>query len=579
MKKIIKIKPLLLSVLLVVMMAPPTKIMAAEDTVNLGTTSTFAVLAGSTITNTGKTTISGKAGGEVDGNVGGDVGLYPGTAFTGDADVTINDGNPHIKDYAAMKAQKDLITAYDDAAGRTPTKTIPAELGGQTLTPGVYKSEIGSFAITGDLTLDAQGDPNAVFIFQADSSLGTATDSNVYLINSARFCRTFWKVGSSATLGVNSNFAGHILAMESITAANGAIVQGQLLARNGAVTLEENTITNGYCEKVIPDPQKATIKIIKHVINDNGGTRIASDFNIHIKTSGTDVDSSPASGTESGKTYTVDAGDYVISEDNFDGYTPSYSVDSDSNGKITLQPGDNKIVTITNDDVSPILHVIKYVTNDNGGTKIDSDFKLIVKTSSGNIVSSEPGTDPTGNTYVLSAGTYGISEEDFAGYKLIYSGDGDSSGTITLKPGDNKTVIITNDDIAVTTPVPGGTVVNPPVQDGTVVNPPVQDGTVVNPPVPGGTVVNPPVQDGTVVTAPVQDGTVVTAPVQDGTVVNPPVQDGTIATPNVSSEAVTTTVTGGQLPKTSTPMYGVLLFGAVLTLLGAIGWRCRKQYE
>ncbi len=85
MKKIIKIKPLLLSVLLVVMMAPPTRIMAAENTVNLGTTSTFAVLAGSTITNTGNTTISGKVGGEVDGNVGGDVGLSPGTAFTGDA--------------------------------------------------------------------------------------------------------------------------------------------------------------------------------------------------------------------------------------------------------------------------------------------------------------------------------------------------------------------------------------------------------------------------------------------------------------------------------------------------------------
>ncbi len=382
-----------------------------------------------------------------------------------------------------MKAQKDLITAYDDAAGRTPTKSIPAELGGQTLTPGVYKSEIGSFEITGELTLDAQGDPNAVFIFQADSSLGTATDSKVNLINSARFCRTFWKVGSSATLGTNSNFVGHILAMVSITAGNGAIVQGQLLARNGAVTLEANTITNGYCETVIPDAQKATIKVIKHVINNNGGTNIASDFKIHIKTSGKDIDSSPSRGTESGKTYTVAAGDYVVSEDKFDGYTPSYSGDSDSNGKITLAAGENKTVTITNNDdivdTTPIparkgnLKVIKHVTNDNGGTKIDSDFKLIVKTSSGDIVSPEPGTDSSGNTYVVNAGTYGISEEDFAGYKLIYSGDGDSSGTITLKPGDNKTVIITNDDIAVTTPVPGETVVNPPVQDGPVVTKPV----------------------------------------------------------------------------------------------------------
>lgn len=326
--------------------------MAAQKTVNLGTTSTFAVLAHETITNTGKTTISGKAGGEVDGNVGGDVGLYPGTSFTGQENVTISDGAKHITDGVAKKAQEDLTTEYVDAAGRTPTATIPDELGGQTLTPGVYKSEIGSFTITGELTLDAQGDPNAVFIFQADSSLVTATSSKVNLIHNARFCRTFWKVGSSATLGVDSNFVGHIFAMQSITANNRATVQGQLLARNGAVTLDNNTITNGYCETVIPDSEKkATLNVIKHVTNDNGGKKIAADFNLQVKTLSGDVVVSPTPGVESpGNTYTLPAGDYVVSEDGSKEYTSNYSGGANSTGNITLAPGENKTVTISNND-------------------------------------------------------------------------------------------------------------------------------------------------------------------------------------------------------------------------------------
>lgn len=108
----------------------------------------------------------------------------------------------------------------------------------------------GTFQITGTVILDAQGDPDGVFVFKMASTLITASDSNVSIINSARFCRIFWGVGSSATLGSNSNFVGHILAMTSITANTGAHIQGQLLARNGAVTLSSNTITNGLCETV-----------------------------------------------------------------------------------------------------------------------------------------------------------------------------------------------------------------------------------------------------------------------------------------------------------------------------------------
>jgi hypothetical protein len=227
--------PLVLALSLLVMMALPAMSLAAEATVPLGTTSTFGVLAGSTITNTGPTTIGGSAGG--------DVGVSPGSAFTGRSSVTLS-GAVHLADAVALKAQKDLVTAYDSAAGRTPT-TIASQLDGQHLSPGVYNSLDGTFnlAVDGTLTLDGAG----VYIFQTASTLVMESGSTVSLINGAVPCRVFWKVGSSATLGTDSHFVGHIFALTSIKAQTGATVQGQLLARNGAVTLDHNTIANGIC--------------------------------------------------------------------------------------------------------------------------------------------------------------------------------------------------------------------------------------------------------------------------------------------------------------------------------------------
>ena len=228
----------------------PASVMAAQPPVNLGTTESFAVLAGTTITNTGTTTINGDAGGNV--------GLFPGTSFTGQETVTIS-GAIHLNDDVALKAKDDLVIAYDDAAGRTPVSRISSELGGATLKPGIYDSADGTFQITGTLTLDAEGDPDGVFIFLTSSTLITASDSNVSLLNGARYCRIFWKVGSSATLGTNSNFVGHIFALTSIAAQTGATIQGQLLARNGAVTLDSNTITNGFCAaEATPTPAETT---------------------------------------------------------------------------------------------------------------------------------------------------------------------------------------------------------------------------------------------------------------------------------------------------------------------------------
>lgn len=237
-KKSKKIIALLLTLALIFILGMPTVAFAAQPTVDLGTTSTFAVLAGSGVTSIGPTTINGSAGG--------DIGISPGSALT-QTPLIVKTGTDHLNDATAIQAQIDLTAAYIDAAGRTPVIRIPTELGGTTLTPGVYDSASGTFEITGTLTLDALGDPDGVFIFKTATTLNTAGASKVVLSNGARYCRTFWQVGSSATLGIDSTFVGHIFALTSITATTGAKIQGQLLARNGAVTLDSNTITNGIC--------------------------------------------------------------------------------------------------------------------------------------------------------------------------------------------------------------------------------------------------------------------------------------------------------------------------------------------
>jgi LPXTG-motif cell wall-anchored protein len=206
---------------------------AAQAPVGLGTAASFAVLAGTTVTNTGPSVISG------------DVGLSPGTAVVGFPPGIVNNGTIHATDTVAAQAQADVTTAYNDAAGRSTTATVTADLGGQTLVAGVYTGP--TLGLTGTLTLDAQGDPSAVFIFQAASTLITASSSVVALTNGADACNVFWQVGSSTTLGTNSAFVGTVLALTSIAATTGATINGRLLARNGEVTLDSNTITNSAC--------------------------------------------------------------------------------------------------------------------------------------------------------------------------------------------------------------------------------------------------------------------------------------------------------------------------------------------
>ncbi len=250
MKRIImkRIMPLFIALMLIVMAIPGTT-MAAEVKVELGTASTFAILAGTTVTNTGSTTITG---GLPEG--GGNIGIHDASGYTTAlVGVTMTGWTIYVNDSVALQAKNDLTAAYLDAAGRTPTTTFTEtdnQLGGKTLTAGVYAfghADTANLTAANPLILDAQGDPDAVFIFQASSDLIMASGSVIQLRNGARYCRVFWQVTSSATLGTYSTFIGHIFALTSITAQTGATIQGQLLARNGAVTLDTNTITNALC--------------------------------------------------------------------------------------------------------------------------------------------------------------------------------------------------------------------------------------------------------------------------------------------------------------------------------------------
>jgi hypothetical protein len=205
--------------------------------VNLGAASTFAVMATASITSTGAT--------EVNGNVG----LNPGTS-QGIPPGEVN-GTIHVDDQASKDAQAALLIAYNDAVSRSVTSvTLPGNLGGLTFTPGLYTNS-SSVMISGagpnnDVTLDAQGNPNAIFIFKMSSTLTTAPGAQVILAGGAKASNIFWQVGSSATLNTTTIFQGTILAAVTITADTGTVVTGRLLAgasTGGSVTLNDTTVT------------------------------------------------------------------------------------------------------------------------------------------------------------------------------------------------------------------------------------------------------------------------------------------------------------------------------------------------
>jgi Ice-binding-like/Bacterial Ig-like domain len=198
--------------------------------VALASAASFVVLAGSTVTSTGPTSIIG------------DLGVSPGTAITGFPPGTVV-GAEHAGDPTAAQGVADLTTAYNNTANRTLCAiTVAGNLGGQTLTPGLYKSTSSLAISAGDLTLDAQGDPDAVFIFQMASTLTTTPGRQVILSGAAKSTNVFWQVGTSATLGTTTAFQGTIMANQAITLDTGATLNGRALAMIAAVALESNTI-------------------------------------------------------------------------------------------------------------------------------------------------------------------------------------------------------------------------------------------------------------------------------------------------------------------------------------------------
>ena len=230
--------PVLALALLVAMWAFPGRAQAATPDIDLGTADNFAVLAGSGITNTGPTTITG------------DVGTFPTVTQTGFGSVTLT-GTNQGGNAVTQQAKDDLVTAYGAAAGRGPATEIATDLAGQTLTPGVYSSADGTFGNTGVLTLDGQDQTNPVFVLQTNSTLITGSASSVVLINGADACNVYWQIGTSATLGTSSALSGTILALTSITLTTGATLEGRALARNGAVTMDTNTITRVACTEPV----------------------------------------------------------------------------------------------------------------------------------------------------------------------------------------------------------------------------------------------------------------------------------------------------------------------------------------
>jgi hypothetical protein len=238
-------RQLLISLTIMALVGLPLQ---ARGAITLDTAGNFAVLAGQTVTNTGPSVIDG-----------GNVGVSPSSAITGFPPgivmppYTMNEG-----DAVALQAQSDLATAYNVAASLVFTQDLTGQdLGGLTLLPGVYFFS-SSAQLTGTLTLNALGDPNAEFVFQIGSTLTTANNSSVTTINggSVSGCDVYWQVGSSATLGTDTAFEGHILALTSITLNTGATMYaGSALARNGEVTLDTNTITNCFAP---PSPVEPT---------------------------------------------------------------------------------------------------------------------------------------------------------------------------------------------------------------------------------------------------------------------------------------------------------------------------------
>lgn len=251
------------------LMFAPNAHAAIVPTVPLGTAASYSVLAGSTVTNTGPSVLNRS------------LGLSPGldAAIIGFPPGLIN--GQRNAGAAAAGPKADLTNAYNNAAGRPIDFTETVDLVGKVLQAGVYVSDLGPLALSGNVTLDGAGNANSVFIFKASSTLITSSSSTVTLINGAQECNVFWQVGSSATLGTDSVFRGTIMALSSITVNTNVTVHGRALARNAAVTLDDDVFVSPTCAGT----------------NGGGGTTVTT-----VPGGGTTATTAPGGGTTSGTT-------------------------------------------------------------------------------------------------------------------------------------------------------------------------------------------------------------------------------------------------------------------------------------
>jgi type VI secretion system secreted protein VgrG len=269
----------------------------------LGSASNFAVLAGTTVTNTGATTITGN------------LGVSPGTSITGLSLITLT-GTVHQTDAVALQAESDTTTAYNNLAGLAATEVLTGtNLGGLTLQPGVY-SFASSAQLTGTLTLDFDGNPDALFVFKMGSTLTTASNSSVAMIDTGTGmagCEVYWQVGSSATLGTDTAFVGNIVALTSITLDTGASIHsGSALARNGAVTLDNNVISINTCGDATSSSSLGSISGLAFTDVNGNGVQGTGDKGLAGETIYLDTNQNGILDTGERSVVTDSAGDYTF---------------------------------------------------------------------------------------------------------------------------------------------------------------------------------------------------------------------------------------------------------------------------
>ena len=289
----------------------------AVEPISLGAADDFAILAGAGITNAGET------------NVLGHIGSNPTVTVTGQATIT-QTGSLHLGDDTSIQAKSDLQTAFDAASALTSTNTIAGNLGGLTLSPGVYTSA-ATIAITGNLILDAGGDANAVFVFQAGSTLDVAASSEITLINGGSVDHVYWKVGSTANIAANAKLLGTVLAQTTIAMAAGSSVRGRLLAINGSVTLSSNNV-HKYDPPIVT-LTASTINLATaagYAVLAGGGITNAGETNVlgHIGTNPTVTFTGQASITQTGEVHLADAAAIQAKTDLQTAYDSAKSVSS-----------------------------------------------------------------------------------------------------------------------------------------------------------------------------------------------------------------------------------------------------------